>query len=314
MAQPTVKNVRPIDPVLTNLSIGFKNERFLWDKLAPAIEVSEKSGTYFNYTRDFWFRRQEGAERAAEGPYQRVGFGVGTSTYSTIEYGFEKLLGDVVIASSQTPDSLEQLSIAFLTNLIQLELEKLVSAATFVSGKWGTDKTLTGTGQWSDFANSDPIADFDLALRTVRRNTGAKPNTVFMGLLGWEKLKEHPLILDKYKHVQTAILTEELVAAALGISELIVGDSVENTAAEGASYVGADIWTDNAVILVRNNPGLFVANGASTFVWNERDNVPWAAENYREEKNRSEVHRVFSHYDPQIVSKEHGYMLLDLVA
>lgn len=314
LAQPSVKDVRPVDPVLTNLSIGFRNERFLWDRIAPPASVLQKSGTYMIYTRDFWFRRQRGAVRAENGEYLRVGYGVTNATYSAIERGFEKALGDPERKASQTPEQLEMVDVAFLTNLLQLEMEKDIAAETFVSGKWGTDTTLAGANQWSDYASSDPIKDSDVASRTIRRNTGAKPNTLFVGALAWEKLKEHPLILDKYKHTQKGVMTPELVAAVLEIGELIVGDTVENTAAEGGTFAGADLWTDNVLFLVRNAPGLGVGNGAYTFIWDERGNVPWAIEQYRDERIRSEVSRIFTHYVPKVVSAQHGYLYLDAVA
>ena len=314
MPLPTIKDVRPVDPVLTNLSIGFKNERFLWDRIAPPAEVVEQSGTYFIYTRDWWFRRLQGGVVTPAGGYTRVGYGLSTGTYRTIERGFEKVLADPIAKASQTPEDLRVKDLAFLTNLIQMELEKDVAAAAFVTGVWGTSNTLTGTNQWSDFDVSDPIANADTAIRTIKRNTGARPNVLFVGLLAWEKLKEHPLLLDKYKHTQKGVLTEELVGAALGVEELVVGDSVENTADEGASFTGADIWTDNALFLVRNTPALGVAAGALTFIWNEAGNVPWAAQDYRDERVRADVQRIFTHYDVKIVSAQHGYLFLDSVA
>ncbi len=318
MALPTVNDVRPVDPVLTNLSIGFKNESFIWDKLAPPQGTDEQSGTFFRYTRDFWFRTFEeagGVKRAAESPYKRVGFGTETDTYSTIEYGLEKAIGDVTVAASQTPDSLPQVTTQFLTNWVNLQLERLVASSLFVTSVWGTSTSLTGTDQWSDFANSDPITNAQTAILTVRRNTGAEPNTLVLGATSWNKLREHPLLLDKYKHTQTGILSEDLVAAALGVSEIVVGKSVYNTANEGAAFSGSDVWTDNALFLVRNAPGLMVANGASTFIWSEGGKVgtnpPWAVQAYREEQSRSEVQRVFTHADAKVISAQHGYMYLN---
>ncbi len=314
MALPTLKDVRPTDPVLSDLSIGFKNPKFLWDKIAPSKETDQQSGTFFIYTRDYWMRRKTGGVRAAEGPYTRADYGVSTDTYACKERGFEKLLGDVTQKASQTPENLQTVDVQFLTNLIQLELEKDVAAACFVTGVWGTTTTLATTDQWSDFDGSDPIDKIEVAKRTIRRATGAKPNVLFLGALAWEKLKEHPLILDKYKHTQVGIMTEELVAPVFGVEEVVVGDSVENTAAENVAYAGADIWTDNALLLVRNNPGLGVANGAYTFQWNEDNNIPWGVQEYREEQTRSTVTRVFTHYVPKIVSAYHGYIFLDCVA
>ena len=68
---------------------------------------------------------------------------------------------------------------------------------------------------------------------------------MFVGALVWERLKEHPDILDKYKHTQSGIMTTSLVAAALEIDNLYVGKSIENTAKDGQTFSGADIWTDN---------------------------------------------------------------------
>lgn len=314
MPLPTLNDVRPVNPVLTDLSIGFKNDRFLWDKIAPPKESSEQSGTYFIYTRDYWFRRLQGAMRAPDGGYTRVGYGVSTDTFKCLERGFEKLLSDPIKKASQTPEDLSVKDLAFLTNLLQLELEKDVAAAAFITGVWGTSTTLTGTDQWSDFDGSDPIDKIEVAKRTIRRNTGARPNVLFLGALAWEKLKEHPLLLDKIKHTQKGVLTEDIVAGILGVEEVVVGDSVENTADEGASFNGADIWTDSALLLVRNAPGLEVANGAFTFIWNEEGNIPWAAQEYRDDGKRGDVQRVFTHYDIKVVSAQHGYLFLDCVA
>lgn len=314
MPQPTINDVRPVDPVLTDLSIAFKNDRFLWDKIAPPKSTDQQSGTYFIYTRDFWFRRVKGALRGPTGAYTRAGYGVSTDTFKALEYGYEKALGDPIAKASQTPEDLATKDLAFLTNLIQMEIEKQVAAATFVTSVWGTTRTLTGTDQWSDFDGSDPINDAEIAKRTIRRNTGAKVNVLFVGALAWEKLKEHPLLIDKFKHTQVGVLTEELVAGVLGVDELVVGDSVENTGDEGAAFVGADMWTDNALFLVRNEPSLEVSNGAYSFMWNEAGNVPWAAQSYRDETIRAEVQRVFTHLDVQIVSAQHGYILLDSIA
>ena len=318
MAQPTVRDVRPVDPVLTSLSIGFRNESFIWDQLAPVVETPEQSGTYFIWDRDFWFRAfgdAGGAKRAAEGPYKRLGYSPTTATFKALERGFEKLTGDVTRNASQTPESLPQVDVQFLTNQMQMEYEAATAAALFITGIWGTSSTLTGGNQWSDYANSNPLADSDLAKRVVRRNTGATPNKLIVGAETFDDLKNHPLLLDKYKHTQTGILTVDLVAAALEIDNLIVGTASENTAAEGASFSGSDLWTDNALFLVTTEtPGLMVPNGAYTFVWNERGNVPWAVETYREEQTRGDVTRVFTHFDQKVTSAQHGYIYLDTAA
>ena len=313
-ASPTLKDLRPVNPVVTNLSIAMRNENFFWDQIAPVMEVTEKSGTIPIYTAGFWFRRQQGAERAADAPYLRVGYGASTTTYDTIEYGFEKLLGDPIVAGSQFPDDQEEVAAEFIANLIQLEMEKLVAAEFFVASKWNTDNTLSGTSQWSDQDASDPIADMQTAKRTIRREVGSNPNLLAVGALAWEKLQEHPLLIDKYKHTSPGPLNQAQVADALGIDEIVVMDSVEETTAQGGAGTRADIWTDNALVLVRNQPGLMVKNGGYMVMWNEKGNIPWSIDTYREEKTRGNVTRGFTHADPKIVSSVHGYLFIDTVA
>lgn len=312
MPLPTLADVRPVDPVMSNLSFGFRNPAYFWDVISPPVRMDQQSGTYFIWTRDFWFRRQTGAIRAPSGAYTRVGLGVSTGTYKSIERGFEEPVYDPIRAGSQTPESLDVVATQHLTELIQIELEKDTAAEGFVSGKWGTDNTLTGVNQWSDYGGSDPIANADTAKRTIRRNTGAEPNTLAVGALTWEVLKEHPLLLDKYKHTQTGILTEALVAPALGVGDLRVMKSVENVAVENQAFSGADIWTDNALFLMRTpSPGLMVPNGAYTFIWDEKGNFPWAMQNYREEQTRADIHRIFTHYVVKITASQYGYLFID---
>ena len=311
-AQPNASDLRPVDPVMTNLSIGFKQDRYIWDKVAPTAEVDQPSGTFFKYDREFWFRVPLGGDRAPEGPYLRTGYGVSTDTYTVSEKGYEKLLGDVTRAASQTPEDLQDRDVAFLTNIMELVLEEAIANECFVTGKWGTSQT--AVNKWDDFATADPIYDSDKAKETIRRATGAEPNALIIGRSAWDVLKENPIILDKYKHTQTGIMTESLVAAALGITELIVGNAIKDDGLEGAGFSANDIWGDNALYLVRNQPGLMVAAGAFTYMWNEQGNVPWGVQTYRIDERRSDVTRIFSHFVPKIVSNQHGYFLGDLLA
>ena len=312
-AQPADADVRPVDPVMTNLSIGYKNESFMWDKIAPVAEVVEASGTYFRYTRDFWMRRQEGAERGTGAPYLRVGYGLETSKYATIELGFEAPLDEVTKAKSQTPEDLSDTNAAFLSNLMQLELEKRTAEELFTTSIWGTDNALSSTTRWNIYDTSNPVDDMDVVLSTVRRNTGMEPNVFFIGRPVWDVLKDHPMILDRYKYSQPAIMTTELVAAVLNIPKIIVGNTVENTAKEGQTYVGADIWGDKGLVSVMNAPGLMIPAGAFTFIWNEKGNMPWAIDSYYEPQTRSDIDRIFTHRDAEVVSNHHGYFFSNLV-
>jgi len=314
MPLPTQNDVRPIDPVMTNLSVGFKNEAYFWDKLAPTVEVSQKSGTFFKWTKDYWLRREEGSSRAPGGPYTRVQHGVTTDTYDTQEEGFEEVVDDSIRKASQTPEGLDVQAVRHLTTQMELFLEKAVATELWKTGVWGTDKTLAGNNQWSN-SDSNPITEIDSAIRIVKRNTGSKPDVLYVSGVVWDYLKEHTKIIEKYKYSQKAILTEELVAAALGLKKIYVMDSVENTAKEGLTYSGSDIWGKHALLTKETRqPALNAPSGAYTFMWSDDGNTPWAMENYRDEPIRSDVHRIRTHLDIKVCASDWGYFFNNAVA
>ena len=322
MPLPTRKDVALVSPVLTDLSLGYKNETLLWEKIAPTKGVPLNVGTIPIYTRDYWFRRIATAARGADGGYARTGYGVSSDTYKTVEIGFEKSLDDSIGKASQLGEDLQETDTAFLTTLMELEFEKRVAAACFVTSVWGTSTTMQSASspyQWSDFDNSDPPQDVQTALRTIRRNTGSNTKfTMRLGPLVWEKLKEHPLLMDKIKHTQKGVLTEDLVASLLGLDELTVGYAIENTAVEKApgtaSFTGADIWTDNVLILAEQGQGQRSGFGAKTLIWEEDFSSPWVIETYRDDRVRSDITRIRSHLQIKIMSTQHGYIYLDCIA
>ena len=308
MPQPTLSDVRPINPVLTNLSIAGRNKNFLAEKIAPYSVQPQKSGTYFKYDPSYWMRVPTGGQRAPNALTKELGYGVSTDTFSANEHAYKKLLPDPIRNASQTPEDLQMKDVQFLTNALQLDLEAAVAAKVFVTGVWGTSSALTGANKWDDYANSDPIKDAKTARLAIHRLVGEYPNTMFIGVSSWNKLIEHPLLLDKYKYTQKGILTEELIAAVLGVDEVVVGDTSYNSAAEGQTAVGADIWTTNALFLCRNSPSLGVANGAYTFIWDEAGNNPWAIKEWRSEDPRGVYTQIFTHWDIKVVSASHGYI------
>ena len=123
MARPTINDVVPVDEVMTNLSIGYRNKEYFWDKIAPSVSMAKRSGTYFVWPRDYWFRSEPGADRAPATGYTRLSVGLDTDTYQTSEKGYEELVDDSIVKASDTPESLDMNATQHLTEQMQLFLE-----------------------------------------------------------------------------------------------------------------------------------------------------------------------------------------------
>ena len=318
MTQPAFGEVRPaeINPVLSGLSIGFKNPRFYWDLLAPYQSVDQQSGTYFKYDREYWFRHQSGGDRAPASPYTRVGYGLSVASYACYEIGYEKALDEVIRAASLYPMDLVTSDISFLTNQIQMEIERRAVDALFnKDGVWSVDKVKAADVRWDDAA-VNPIKDIREGSNRIKRTTGARPNTLFMGSDVWDALQMNPTLVGMYHYNTAGLITMAQLQEAFDIPNIYVGDNSYTTGEEGqddddTNYT--DFYKSHALLLCREVPGLSVANGATSFIWDEAGNVPWAAQDYFENNIRSIINRVFSHFDFKVVSDSHGYRFKNIV-
>ena len=269
MAQPTPTDVH-IDAALSNISIAHKNDNYVADKIFPVVPVDKQSDYFFTFTKDFWFRNSVKV-RAPGAAYPEGGLQISNTQYVCINKALGFPLPNETIANQDPAIDLEVDGAEWLADQFNLEREITLAAAIFGATAWSTSTTLTGSNQWSDYANSNPIGNINTAMDGVKKLVGRYPNKLLMGSEVWDKLKFHPDMLDIYKHTNAAVLTREMVAKVFdGIDEVIVGNAVKNTAAEGATFVGAFIWPKSVLALwVPPSPSLRTPAAGYTFVWQQ---------------------------------------------
>ena len=102
--------------------------------------------------------------------------------------------------------------------------------------------TLTGTDQWNDYANSDPVADVKAAREAIRSSVGVYPNVMMISAQVMVSLTEHPKITDKIKYTQTAVVTAELLAVLFEVDKVVVGKALGfDTAGNNIDFWGKDV-------------------------------------------------------------------------
>ena len=57
MSQPTHTEIQAVDPVLTNMLVGYMQaqDRFVASKVFPVVPIEKQSGTYYAFTKKYWF-------------------------------------------------------------------------------------------------------------------------------------------------------------------------------------------------------------------------------------------------------------------
>ena len=109
-------------------------------------------------------------------------------------------------------------------------------------------------------------------------------------------------------------MTEELVAQALGIAQILVGRASYSTARKGANVTDASlsyIWTPDYLWMGEVKGGAPEEGGAGrTFLWTGDSPELFTVESYRREDIRSDVVRVRQDTDEKIVNAASGLLLV----
>lgn len=238
----------PIDPALTALSISYRNEAMVADVVLPRVRVGKQEFKYFKsiYADDFTVPDTRVGRKSRPNMVETGGTEV---TDSTVDYGLEDA---VPLADIQNADSrynpLARATV-YLTNLLELDREvRVATALTTLATYPSTQRTtLSSTGQWSDFTNSNPAS----AILTAMDSLIMRPNLLVIGQQVATQLMQHPKVVQIVnKTAQTSgIVTLEAFAAALGLQRVVVGQSWVNTAKKGQTASYSRAWGKHAALL-----------------------------------------------------------------
>lgn len=316
MAQPTSSSVQAVDPVLTNICIGYQqaDDRFVASKLFPYVPIEFRTGTYYLFTKKYFFT-DEMKERAPGAQYAQSGYGVSTATVSTQQYGLGWKLPDEVRSNNQTPMDLEDAGVRYLAqkNLIRQEVEW--ASAFCVNSVWGTTDN-NSTTDWNNYTSSDPVTDVLTARRTISNNTGIDGNTMALGNFVHQALMNHPDIIDRVKFTQmaTAQTMENVLAPVFGVSNYWVAKATYSNTFENVAFSATNIFGNNCLVCgINGGPGVFTANPGYSFVWNGGGGQGQILR-ARNEENEYDLLKIKSQFGQKIVASDLGYLFLTVVA
>lgn len=314
MALPTINDVQLIEPVLTNMLVGYRqNEsRFVASRAFPVVSVGNDSGSYPILTKKYWFT--DGLlPRAPGDPFARVEYGVETGTFKTMQYAADHAIPDEIRANSQIPMELERVGVELLGQKSMLRKEIQFAADFMKTGVWGTDNS--SATDWDDFTNGDPVGDLMLASETISNNTGYAPNTLIVGHIVHRALMNHPDVLDRIKYVMAAgqdnIRTALL--SILGIDNYLVSRATYANINEAGTFAATPIIDDDALFIYANpSAGVFDASAGKTLVW-----LPGGGEGtiyrYRENSRHADILQHKEQWDQVVTAADLGYFFSDIV-
>ena len=314
--QPDVGDVH-VDALLTNLSIGYKNQKYIADQVFPIVMVDKQSDIIPKYTKAYWFL--DAARERAPGTQAAIsGYAVDvTSTYFCVNFAIGKEIPDEVRANADLPYDMDRDGTEWVTDRIMMKRETKFAADFMTTSLWGTDVVgTTNFTKWDDYGASDPIKDIRTGIRTVRQATGFRPNCLIMGEIVWNRLVDHPDFLDRVKHTQLGVISRDLVKSVLELEKLFVAEALYTTSDEGSStYTYSDIIDDDALLLyVADRPSLLVPSAGYTFVWRPlTGGGVQFIRRIRDDKRRKDIIEGHSYFDQVATATDAGYFFSDAV-
>ncbi len=305
--KPTLQDIR-IDPVLTNVSIAYKNAEYIAEQVLPVIPTKTRTGKYFKYDKSK-FRKVE-TLRGMGAPANEVDYGLSLSTaYVCQDHALKEIVPDELVEQAPSPLNPELDATENITE--RLLIEKEYDLATYMQNTSNLTNyvALSGSSKWSDYANSDPIGDIKKGKQTIHSKIFVEPNTLVLGKEVYDKLLDHPDIIDRIKY-RSDVATTDILARIFGVDKILVGGAGYNTAKEGQSDSLSYIWGKNAwLIYVPAKPGIRSISFGYHFTLGTRLVDKW----YDNDREGTWI-RVHDTYTREIVSVDAAYLIKNAVA
>jgi len=310
MSAPTVRDVH-IDVALTNVSVKYKNAKFIGERLFTVLPVRKDSDVYFIYGKQD-FRIQDDT-RAPGGRGKKVEWTISKSdAYRVKEHSNEMQLIDEIRDNADDPIRYDADSTEYITNIGLLNLEYTLSAIAQDVTNYGASnqKALTGTDKWSD-NSSDPLGQVQDAIKQIENSIFLSPNIMIISNDVFKKIKNHPQIREQIKYTHLGVTTPQLLAQFFEVDEVVIGLSGYVSDKEGQSTETLTQLWSNCVILAYVNPRATVKTISYAFLFRKEGyrNV----EKWREPETRSDWIRVNDKYDKAIVANTAGYIFTTVV-
>jgi hypothetical protein len=237
-----------LDRLLSNVSNAYVPEGYASESLFPLINVKEKTGKLGALGSNHL--RIEHDLAGGRGKYRFVEPKVySTSTYTVQSHGLEGLVTEDDYANVYEPFDAEKDEVLGLSTLLWLSKEKALADTLTSTSIMTQNTTLSGTSQWNDYANSDPLDDFLTARLAVREGCGMPPNTAVMDWSVANTLAYSPQILAAlgFTANRAGQLSDVELAKAMGVERLIITKAMYNNANEGASDNLDPVWGKHVV-------------------------------------------------------------------
>jgi len=242
----------PINPTLTAIAIAYRNPdvALIADDVLPRTPVSQEfKWLRYDLAQGYTVPDTKVGRKTAP---NEVEFSAAEVLDKVVDHGLDDFIPQEDIDADNQGVDPRGTATAYMTNLIMLAREIRVAATVFNAANHaaGNQVTLSGTSQWSDTANSDPVAAIGDALDTPIY----RPNIATFGQRTWTVLRRHPKLVQAIKGTAqgSGSVSRQEFADFFELGAVYVGAGFVNTAKKGQTVNTSRVWGKHAAFLYRD--------------------------------------------------------------
>jgi len=241
----------PITPELVAITIAYRNAKLIADNVLPRVPVGKQEFKYWRYSLGEGFTIPDTKVGRKSRPNE-VEFSATETPDSTEDFGLDDPIPQADIDNAPPKHDPVGKAVEQLTNLVLLDREVRTASRVFNVNNYGSGNrvTLSGTSQFNDFTNSDPI-------RTIMDALDAcimRPNVMVIGRAVFSTLARHPRIVKAVlgNAGDSGIARRQDIAELFELEEVLVGEAWLNTAKKGQPVSLARAWGKHISLVYRD--------------------------------------------------------------
>jgi hypothetical protein len=288
---------------------------YIWNVVAPTLMSKLRDGTIGKRDREKIAGDGQSTRRAPGSAFDRDKIALNPVTFNVKHYGKEVPLAEEDIALYATLVNAQMAAGEKIRNDIFVDAETRVKSLLFNTTTW------TGSALFSDnkaapwsTAGSDIQGQVVDAKEAVRIGTGMHANALIVNQATWLNMVNTNTAFKGYLsglNIPSPDAMRQTIEQILEL-KIVVGDAIYNSAIEGQTFSGSNIWDDGyamvAKIAMTNRPD--EACVARSVAWEAMGaGTDMKTEIYREPQTKSQVVQGSMDLDEIVIDPAFGHLM-----